>query len=268
MTSVVQGFVDTIQRQDLGRRSYHITLNRPEKLNSFSSQMYREVRSGVLRAEGDSRIDAVVIDAAPCRAFATGGDLHEFLALAGSGPDAYARHDDEWRVPFEIMLRTSKPIVAVVDGLCVAGGLVTCLCSDIVIATEGSSFAVVEARVGLSDTYCQTILPRVVGMTRARYMAMTGAMIDGVTAERWGIVTNLVGRREDLAAKVDDILRMLETTSPHSRALYRRGITSAVPAQNEFQALSCALGADGNEGLAAFLERRPPNWHRPDGELQ
>ena len=160
--------VDTLQRVDLERRSYHITLNRPAKLNAFSARTYEEVRFGLLTAEGDRRVDVVVIDAAPGRAFATGGDLEEFLVVTESpGQDVYVRFDREWRMPFEVMLRTAKPVISVVDGLAVAGGLVTCLCSDIVIASVGSTFGCVEARVGLSETFSETILPLVVGMTRA-----------------------------------------------------------------------------------------------------
>ena len=98
-------------------------------------------------------------------------------------------------------------------------------------------------------------------------MTLTGAVIDAVTAERWGIVTDLVATSEEVGTMLDSILMMIETTSPDARAAYKSGITSAVGAQNGLRTVRTARQVNGVEGLNAFRERRPPEWHvAEDGE--
>jgi enoyl-CoA hydratase/carnithine racemase len=225
--------------------------------------MYREIRAGILSAEGDARVDAIVIDASPGRAFATGGDLASFLrSMEGHDGDIHTHFDDEWRTPFDVMLRTTKPIVTVVDGICYAGGLITCLSSDIVIATTRSTFGIPEARVGLAEAFTVTLLPLVVGLTRARHMALTGAPIDGVTAERWGIVTALVQDGDELGCRLDQILEQIRSCSPDSIALYKSGMADAIPAADPLAVLRMGRAKNGIEGLKAFTEGRSANWSR------
>jgi enoyl-CoA hydratase/carnithine racemase len=251
-----------IRYLEADRRCYRITIDRARKLNALTPWMYREIRAGILAAEGDTRVDAVVIDASPGRAFATGGDLASFLQSTQETEDLYRNFDDQWRTPFDIMLRTTKPILAVVDGLCYAGGLIACLCSDIVIATERSAFAIPESRVGLAEAFTVTLLPLVVGLTRARHMAFTGAPIDAATAERWGIVTTLVGDSDMIESKVDEILAQIRSCSPDAIALYKTGMAMAIPPADPLTVMRIARATNGTEGLRAFVERRDANWER------
>jgi enoyl-CoA hydratase/carnithine racemase len=252
-----------IRHLDIDRRCYRITIDRAAKLNALTPWMYREIRAAILSAEGDARVDAIVIDAVPGRAFATGGDLASFLrSMEGSDGEVQANFDDEWRAPFDVMLRITKPIVSLVDGICYAGGLITCLSSDIVVATSRSTFAIPEARVGLAEAYTVTLLPLVAGLTRARHMAVTGAPIDAVTAERWGIVTALVSDRDALGPKLDEILAQIRSCSPDSIALYKSGMANAVPAADSLAVLRVGRAKNGIEGLTAFTERRTANWSR------
>jgi enoyl-CoA hydratase/carnithine racemase len=254
---------NVVRNLDIDRRCYRITIDRPAKLNSLTPWMYQEIRAGILAAEGDTRVDAIVIDAAPGRAFATGGDLGSFLESAQLAEQTvYPQFDLEWRTPFEIMPRISKPIVALVDGICLAGGLIMCLSSDVVIATERSTFGIPEPRVGLAEAFTVTLLPLVVGLTRARHMAVTGTPIDALTAERWGIVTALVKTAEELRATLDQILDQVRSCSPDSVALYKSGMANAIPAADQLAVLRIARGRNGVEGLRAFTERRRAGWSR------
>lgn len=250
----------TIQTIDNG--VYKIILNRPEKLNAFSSVMYHEVKHGVLIAGLHPEVSAVLIEGQP-GAFGTGGDLEEFQRIVELPPhefvSEYVTRFDE-SSPFRAILDCPKPVVAKVDGLCLAGGLLIAATSDVVIATERSRFGVPEGLVGLADAHCTAILPLSIGLSRARYMMLTAEMIDGQTAREWGLVHKLVPQ-EELDAAVDKILARLRRVSPQAQHSYKKGTNSAIPHMSVEPVLQ-ALSENGREGLRAFVEKREPVWNR------
>jgi enoyl-CoA hydratase/carnithine racemase len=242
-----------------------LTLNRPEKYNAFSSTMYAEVKRGVLMAGVTREVYAVVIEGSP-GAFATGGDLAEFLGILDLPEDEFiaeytARFDEP--VPFRAILECPKPVIAKVDGLCLAGGLLVASTCDVVIATPRSTFGVPEGRVGLADPYCSTILPLSIGLGRARYLMVTSEMIEAQLAYEWGIVHKVVPEAE-LDAAVEDMLQRLRRTSPESRRAYKQGANRAVPHMSVEAVLRPVMSVNGREGLRAFVEKRPPNWTHSD----
>lgn len=252
----------TVQEIDTEARVHHILLNRPDVLNAMTPGMYRELRSGFLHAYGDDRIDVVVLEAAG-KAFAAGGDLNSFLDIADSdASDAYLRFDEEYQVPFPAQLRSPKPVVAVVDGPCMAGGLVLALCSDVVIATQRATFCAPEARVGIFEPCTEKVLPMVVGLSRARYLTLTGATIDAVTAERWGIVSRLASDAGEAAAILAEVVAAIQAGSPDAIAMYRRGMTAMIPDRDLLEVPRFALGANGRNALKAFAAkpRQQPVW--------
>ena len=254
-------WLHTHQRVEAG--VYRITLNRPEQLNAFSSVMYREVKQGVLVAGQLPEVDSVLIEGQP-GAFATGGDLSEFLAILDL-PDEefiweYTRRFDE-PLPFRAILECPKPVVAKVDGLCLAGGLLVAATCDVVVATRQSRFGIPEGRVGLADPYCAAILPLSMGLGRARYLMVTSEMIDAQVAYEWGIVHKVVGP-EELDSVVEETLQALRRTSPESRRAYKQGANRAVPHMSVDAVLRPAMSANGREGLRAFVEKRLPEWDR------
>jgi enoyl-CoA hydratase/carnithine racemase len=228
-----------------------ITLDRPDQKNALSPQLYREIKEGVLEGWADPSVRVLVLRGSG-GAFASGGDLKHFLTLLDAPQSEMlwqiARSYEE-PLPFRTMLECPKPIVVVVDGICVAGGLVMASCADHVIATPDSFFAVPEARVGL----------RIVGDVRARHLMLSGRRIDAATAASWGIVTELVAEG-DLEDAIDDITRAFKANSPSSIAAYKHAMNAAIPHMSTAIIASAATNADGREGLTAFVERRPPRW--------
>jgi enoyl-CoA hydratase/carnithine racemase len=134
------------------------------------------------------------------------------------------------------------------------------LASDIVIATERAQFSVGEGKVGVFDPYVTELLPLVVGLTRARYMAVSGAMVGAETAERWGIVTLLAQSLAGAEEKLSEVISQIKRTSPTARALYKRGMTRQVPDTDPIDVWSTSMGVNGREGLTAFVEKRVPVW--------
>lgn len=251
----------TVQRIDNG--IYRIKLNRPEKYNAFSSIMYGEVKYGVLIAGMLPEVDTVVIEGQP-GAFATGGDLGEFLGILDLPDDefisAYTALFDE-PVPFRAILECPKPVVAMIDGLCLAGGLLVATTCDVVIATPESRFGVPEGKVGLADPYCAEILPLSIGLSRARYLMMTAEMIEAKVAQEWGIVHKVV-EREALGMALEHTLAQLRRVSPQSQRSYKQTANRHVPHMSVEAVLRPVMSANGREGLRAFVEKRTPTWDR------
>lgn len=240
---------------------YRIRLNRPEKHNAFSSTMYAEVKRGVIMAGVMRDVYAMVIEGNP-GAFATGGDLGEFLGILELPEEEFlaeytARFDEP--VPFRAILECPKPVIAKVDGLCLAGGLLVASTCDVCIATPRSRFGVPEGQVGLADPYCSSILPLSIGLGRARYLMITAEMIEAKIAYEWGIVHKVVEEAE-LEGAVQEMLQRLKRTSPESRRAYKQGANRAVPHMSVEAVLRPVMSANGREGLRAFVEKRPPNW--------
>jgi methylglutaconyl-CoA hydratase len=253
---------DTIQTID-ENGVYKIVLNRPAKRNAFSSRMYHELKLGVLAAGGHPDVDSILVQGHP-GAFASGGDLAEFLNILELPPHeflpAFAQAFEE-PLPFRAILECPKPVVAKIDGLCLAGGLVVAAASDVAIATHRSTFGVPEARVGLADPFCATLLPPSIGLGRARYLMLTGETINAETAMHWGILHKVVAE-DELDSTVDAVLKRLRQTSPDARRVYKKATNDTIPHMSTDSVIRPALSANGREGLKAFVEKRPPVWDR------
>lgn len=242
---------------------YRIKMNRPEKLNAFSSTMYHEVKHGVLRGSVMPEVDSILIEGVE-GAFATGGDLAEFLDILELPTEEFiseytARFDEP--TPFRTILECPKPVVAKIDGLCLAGGLLVASTCDVAIATPESRFGVPEGRVGLADPFCATLLPLSIGLSRARYLMVTAEFIGAEQAERWGLVHHVV-ERQALDASVEKALAGLRRISPQSRWSYKQTANRMVGHMSVEAVVKPVMTANGREGLRAFVEKRDPEWDR------
>ncbi len=180
-----------------------ITLNRPDALNALSLELERALIHAIERAGSDAEIRAIVLTGAG-RAFCAGVDLKE-LELSGTE----ARN---WLGPGSLvyaMRSCPTPIVAAVNGFAITGGLELALLSDFIIASDGARFADTHARVGITPSWgCTQVLPRRIGIARARQMSLTGAFIDAQRAYDWGLANevvpadNLLSRAEQLAHEI------------------------------------------------------------------
>ena len=238
-----------------------ITLDRPKQRNALTPDLFREIKEGILEGWADPQTRVVVLRGAP-GAFASGGDLKHFMSLLDVSVEQhlwqFARSYEE-PLPFRTMLECPKPIVSVVDGVCMAGGLIMAACSDVVIASERAVFAAPEGRVGLADPFCPVLLPRLIGDVRARSMLMSARPIDAATAGRWGLVTE-VAEQAALEDTVAGWVRDLLAVAPTSAAAYKRAANAGIPHMSASLIAESAWSANGREGLQAFLDKRAPNW--------
>ena len=238
-----------------------ISIDRPKQQNALSSDMYADLRNCVRLASASPEVRAIVLQGSP-GAFAVGGDLESFLQLLESGAPTFRANFEMMYsdpLPFRAMLECDKPILSVVDGFCIAGGLYLALCSDIVLASTRSRFGIPEARVGLAETPAIKLLLPAIGMTRTRYLLLTGEFIGADVAERWGLVTQVVpeAELEDAAAK---IITHLKACSPAAISAYKSMLNDEIGHMSSKVLIETASGPDGIEGLRAFREKREPRW--------
>jgi methylglutaconyl-CoA hydratase len=244
-----------------------IVLNRPDKRNALNRELLTEIEDALRTLHREKPVRAVVITGAGS-AFCAGMDLGEMLATKQSD-DAFQRwaeDAEQYRDLLEYMLRFPKPIIAAVNGPVVAGGMGLLLASDIVLAAPECKLGLPEPLRGIVAGMVSPLLTFRIGAGQAAPLLLTGRLIDGVEAHRIGLVHELVAHDQlwarslqwatEIAACAPEALlltkRMLnETIGEHLSTLLTAGAGISATARTTETAA---------EGLAAFLEKRPPVW--------
>ena len=244
-----------------------ITLNRPDRLNSFTAQMHAELRDALLQlaAGGDTR---VVLLTGEGRGFCAGQDLSDRAVAPGDAPiDLGASIEQNYR-PLVLALRNLPlPVVCAVNGVAAGAGANVALACDIVIAARSASFIQAFCRIGLvPDSGGTFFLPRLVGNARAMGLALLGDKLSAEDAETWGLIWKCVDDGE-LATTVDTLLAQLAQAPTVGLAAIKRALHASAGNTLEQQLdlerdlqRTLGNGADYREGVAAFLEKRPPRF--------
>jgi enoyl-CoA hydratase len=235
-----------------------ITLDAPTNRNALSAQLVRELGGHLATAGSDPRVRVVVL-AHTGSTFCAGADLKE---AAGEGGPAMgtSRLVDLLRQVLEL----PKPVVALVDGNVRAGGLGLLAACDLAVVGSSSSFAFTEARLGLAPAIISiTVLPRLTDRAASRYF-LTGERFDAAEAVRIGLVTEAT---DDPGAALESLLDAFRACSPQGLAETKRLTTRTVLADlaasaDALSEQSARLFAspEAHEGIASFIERRPPAW--------
>lgn len=243
-----------------------VTINRPEAHNALTPEVMDGIQSFLDRAAGDVGVRAMVLRGAGGRAFCAGADLGAGLGVTDAS--FLDRHEARARYA-ELLLamqRFPKPILGAVEGYCMAGGLGLCLACDLAIAAEDAQFALPEIKRGLWPYMVTALLIRHVGPKRALELSMTGERISAHDAERLGLVNKCVPRAE-FGSQVEEMARKLASFSPAVMALGKRSFYAMadLPLERALDYLASQLThntqlEDMAEGIAAFLQKREPNW--------
>lgn len=239
-----------------------VTINRPDDLNCLSYDMYGELADAMVAAAADSSIDVVVVTGEG-RAFSTGGDLKQILNAVSSGRSELdvvtQRFAEASMRAFQAIEACPKTVVAMVNGICQAGGMSIAMCSDVVVASSRATFCVPEGKVGLADPFAPTRLARRAGVTAAKWLLMTADTVSAQEALDMGMV-NLVVPHESLLDETLSVVKKIQLTSPTTRAIYKKCLNDDnVPFDRDVM-LRGNAGADAAEGIAAFVEKRAPEW--------
>jgi len=245
-----------------------LTLNRPDKLNSFTGAMHAEVRAALDRIQGDTSIRVLVLSGAG-RGFCAGQDLADpqMAALAGRMPDIGNVVEIHYK-PLILRLQNLRvPTIAAVNGTAAGAGCSIALACDLVIASDKASFLQAFSRIGLiPDTGGTWFLPQRVGMARAMGLALLADKLPAARAAEWGLIWECVPDAE-FVARIDALAAQL--ASMPTKALVRtRQAMHAAPTHTLEQQLSMEGGFmrelgwshDYAEGVRAFMEKRAPHF--------
>ena len=249
-----------------------ITLDRPEQLNAFTETMQRELIDACDRADADDNVRVIVVTGRG-RGFCAGADLS-----AGSGTfDATSRgrstdireyRDGGGRVTLRIF-ELKKPIIAAINGPAVGVGITMTLAMDIRLASENARMGFVFARRGIVPEACSSwFLPRVVGISQAMEWVSTGRVFTAQEALAGRLVRSVHPHEELLTAAYALAREVADNTSPVSVALCRQMMWRGLVADHPMHAhmadsrgiLAMGASADSREGVASFLEERPPQF--------
>jgi 2-(1,2-epoxy-1,2-dihydrophenyl)acetyl-CoA isomerase len=243
-----------------------LTLNRPERLNALGKTMREDLLAALIRLREDEAVRVVMLTGAG-RAFCSGGDVKEMGARKAAG--AAARWEGEiWPMRDQVLqqLRAmSKPVIAVVNGAAAGAGFNLALGCDLRIASDKASFSQAFVKRGLHPDWGGTyFLARMVGTARACELIFSGDTIGAQQALEWGLVNRVVPHA-DLAQAAAEWARQLADGPPivialAKRAIYRNqdaDLTSALEYEAYAQRVVWST-EDADEGIRAFLEKRPP----------
>jgi len=243
-----------------------ITINRPARYNAFRGRTVEEMIAAFRAAWADKSVRALILTGAGDKAFCTGGDVKQRAETGDYGPTRSGMFEIEYL--HKLIRDIPKPVIAAVNGLAIGGGHVLHVICDLSIASETAKFGQAGPRVGSFDAgFGTAFLARVVGEKRAREIWYLCRQYDAATAERWGLV-NAVVAPEQLLAEAKSWARDIAAMSPTAIRFLKHSFNTDTEHQAGVGNMATASlelflqTAEGQEGAAAFAEKRPPDFAR------
>ena len=240
-----------------------VTVNRPKELNSMNSETRKELALAFEELELDDNISVSVLTGSPGKAFIAGADIKEFSKMKIK--DRKTMKED-WRVT-DVIADSRKPVIAMINGFCLGGGLEIAMACDLRTASNNSKLGQPEINIGIIPGAGGTQrLTRLVGEGRSMELILTGNMISAAKAESWGLV-NLVTDEDTLEEKTMEIATLIAEKSPFAVERAKKSVklasnTTMKKGLKKEQELfvECFKSNDGKEGIAAFIEKRKPEF--------
>lgn len=263
MKDKIYKYINCVKKEKIAT----IVLNRPDKLNAINLEIAMELKDALLDFEKDEDIKVGIITGSGDKAFSVGGDINMFPEIFANTTAAYNFMKIGYDV-HRLMEKIEKPIIAAVNGHCLAGGLEIALACDFIIASDNASFGLLEITLGIIPGWGGTVrLPRAIPIRKAKEMIYTGEIISAQEAERIGLVNKVVPK-DQLYKVVNEIANKLVNRSTLALRMAKNVINYALETPDIDAALSiergnfCVLigGEDSKEGISAFLEKRPPKF--------
>ncbi|MCS0588620.1 2-(1,2-epoxy-1,2-dihydrophenyl)acetyl-CoA isomerase PaaG [Massilia norwichensis] len=244
-----------------------LTLNRPDRLNSFTQAMHREVRDALDKLQADKTARVLVLTGAG-RGFCAGQDLNDRAVEPGGKGVNLGESVEKFYAPLVTTLRTlPMPVICAVNGVAAGAGANLALACDIVLAAKSASFIEAFCKLGLiPDTGGTWVLPRLIGPARAMGLALLGDKLPAEKAEEWGLIWRCVPDE----ALMDEAMAMAEhfAKAPTKGLAFTKKAMLASSTNTLEQQLQMEAGMmrelgyshDYREGVAAFIEKRQPHF--------
>lgn len=251
-------FVTTERREAVAL----VTIDNPP-MNALSAALLDELEAEIDALDADAGVRAIVLRGGGERAFVAGADIKEFPALRETASEGGSARGIQ-RLGHR-MDAADTPFVAAIHGYCLGGGLELAMCCDVRVCADNATLGQPEIQLGLIPGGGGTQrLPRLVGQGRAMFLNLTGDFVDADTAYQWGLVERVVPAAELEGAAIA-IADRIASRSPHAVAVLRelarttRDLPLGEGLRREADGfVRCLRSEDGAEGVAAFIEKRPP----------
>jgi enoyl-CoA hydratase/carnithine racemase len=239
-----------------------ITLNQPGRRNALSLELIEELLGTLRRVSDQAGVRAIVLEGAG-PAFSAGHDLGEMI---GRDVAFFQRLFDACTELMECIHRLPQPVIAKVGGMATAAGCQLVAACDLAVASENAQFATPGVKIGLFCSTPMVPVSRAVGRKRALEMLLTGQPIDAATALEWGLVNRVVAQ-DALDDEVASLVEAIARSSPMTVGIGKEAFYAQIDL-DEHRAydltkavMTMNAGADdAQEGMCAFLEKRPPEW--------
>ncbi len=252
----------TTQLDDAGILT--ITLDRPDKLNALNNQVLTELSRCFTAAKTDAAIKALLITGAGEKAFCAGADISEIADCNSDSANKFAKHG---QAVFTQLESLGKPSVAAINGFAFGGGCELAMAASVRIAADTAQFGQPEVKLGVIPAYGGTQrLARLVGKGRAIDLCISGRFIDAATALQWGLVTATTSPKKlinDCKKYLENVLAASPNAVMETLDAIHQGfdlpLADALHLEAKYFAV-CFQSSQATEGLAAFLEKRKPDW--------
>jgi enoyl-CoA hydratase len=236
-------------------------IDRPEARNALTPAMYYGIKRAVHLVNRDPGLAALIITGTG-DVFAPGGDLGGRSEPGEQVTDALGQDV----LPFLTIRDSRAPVIAAINGICQAGGLLIAMLADVAVASDRATFRVPELLRGIPDATYASVLPAHVGIAVARDLLLSARKFDAAEAQRLGVISRVVPHEQLRAAAIEAAHEILRT-APEARAQVKRMLNERyglIDYQTMFGALDHS--PEPREGMLAFMEKRPPNWFPDDLE--
>lgn len=256
---------------DVDRGVATVTLNRPEMKNAMNLQMEQELHGAMWGLEADDDVRAIVVTGAG-DAFCSGFDISDPAAF---GADVHEQHDKELGTDSDSVWervaywRMATPVIGAINGAAIGAGLTVPMLYDVRFAADDAKLSFRFTRLGiLPDAASHWLLPRIVGVSRAMELLMTGRTFTGAEAAELGLVSKALPKAEVLAAAQEFAHDLATNCAPASVAMVKRLVNRFLGESDIAAAMALETKLvwwsgeqpDAMEGVMAWMQRRPPEW--------
>ncbi len=244
-------------RATKGGGMLRVVIDRPERRNALTIEMYHGLKKAAVLAERDADVDVLVVTSTG-EYFCVGGEMggqHE-------GGQPLDRETDRFDLlPFVEFERCPKIVLMAINGMCQGGGLNMTLMSDLAVVSDRATFRAPELLRGVADCFLGARLASRIGIARAKYLLFAAQYISAHEALAMGLISRVVPHAQ-LAAAVAETVEWIRQTGPRARSALKRDLNRQLPVIDYAMFAESLASDEVREGFAAFVEKRPARWVR------
>jgi enoyl-CoA hydratase/carnithine racemase len=231
-------------------RTAWCTVDNPDRPHTMSDAMYTGLARLIETVQADPDLDVLVVTGS--------GDVF----IAGGDPSAHTEDGadaQDVELPFPALHRTGLAVIAAINGHCQASGVWFAVLADVAVASDRARFRLPELRLGVAAPWSSAILPALVGLARAKEIALTARSFSASEALSMGLIGRVVPH-EDLEAAVESIAAELLEAGPAARSTWKQAAHQRIPCVDDRSVGDSVRTAEAHEGFTAYAQRRPPIW--------